>query len=67
MATEVICLFKRNSKCILKGGLCDQDCDKANFEGNERSHESLMEECLEGGKRKFAFPKKVVSLLLQFP
>jgi len=67
MATEVICIFKRNSKCIFKGGLCDQDCDKANFEGNERSHENLQEECLGGGKRKLAFPSKVASLLLQFP
>ena len=64
MTTEITCIFNRNSKCIFKGGLCDRDCDKANFEGNERSHENLQEECLEGGKRKPAFPKKVASLLL---
>ena len=67
MATEVICIFKRNSKCIFKGGPCDQDCDKANWEGNNRSHQNLLEECLEGGNWKLAFPRKAVSLLLQFP
>ena len=67
MATEVICIFKRNSKCIFKGGPCDQDCDKANWEGNIRSHENLLEECLKGGNRKLAIPKKVVSILLKFP
>ena len=67
MATEVICIFKRNSKCIVKAGVCDQDCDIANREGNEGSHENLQEECLEGGKRKLAFPRKIVSLLLQVP
>ena len=67
MTTEVICIFKRNSKCIFKGGLCDQDCDKSNWDGPQRSHENLLEECLEGGNRKPAFPRKAVSLLLQFP
>jgi len=63
---EVICIFKRSSRCIFKGALCDQDCDVANWEGNQRSHENLQDECLEGEKRKLAFPRKVVSLLLQF-
>ncbi len=67
MATEVICLFKRNSKCILKGGLCDQDCDKADWEKNPQSYENLLERCLESEERKLAIPKKAVSLLLQFP
>ena len=44
MAAEVICIFKRNSICILKGGFCDQDCDIANLEGNQRSHENPLEE-----------------------
>ena len=65
MAAEIICIFKRNSKCIFKGGLCDQECDKANFEGNQQSHKNLQDECLHGGKP--AFPRKVASLLLQFP
>ena len=67
MATEIICIFKRNSRCIFKGGPCDQDCDIANQEGNQRSHEDLLAECLEGGTRKLTLPRKVVSLLLQFP
>ncbi|OGP93465.1 MAG: hypothetical protein A2156_11225 [Deltaproteobacteria bacterium RBG_16_48_10] len=67
MATEVICIFKRNSRCIFKGGFCDQDCDIANREGNQRSHENLLEECLEGRNGKLAFPRKAVSVLLQLP
>ncbi|OGP87595.1 MAG: hypothetical protein A2157_13765 [Deltaproteobacteria bacterium RBG_16_47_11] len=67
MTSESICIFKRNSKCIFKGGLCDQDCDKANREEDIGSHENLLEECLEGGNPKLAFSRKVVSLLLQFP
>jgi hypothetical protein len=67
MASEIICIFNRNSKCIFKGGLCDQDCDKATWEGNNRSHENLLQECLEKGDRKLAFSKKVVNLFLQFP
>ncbi len=67
MAAEVICIFKRNSRCIFKGGPCDQDCDIANREGNQQSHENLQKECLKGGTRKLGFPKKIVSLLVQFP
>jgi len=67
MPNEVICIFKRNSKCIFKGGLCDQDCDKADREENHRSHENLLKECLEGGNWKLVFSKKALSLLLHFP
>ena len=67
MASEITYIFKRNSKCIFKGGLCDQDCDIANWEKNPPSHENLLEEFLEGGGRKLAFPRRAVSLLLQFP
>ena len=67
MATEVICIFKRNSKCIFKGGPCDQDCDKAGWERENRSHEDLLKECLEKGDQKLAFSRKVVNLFLQFP
>ncbi len=63
MPAGVICIFERHSRCIFKGGLCDQDCDRANWEGNHRSHEDLLKECLKGGK-KVGFPKKVISLLL---
>ena len=67
MEAEIICIFKRNSRCIFKGGLCDQDCDIVNREEGNRSHEDLLAECLNGGTRKLAFPRKVVSLLLKFP
>ncbi|HSB05362.1 MAG TPA: hypothetical protein VLK23_09215 [Thermodesulfobacteriota bacterium] len=67
MATEVSCIFNRNSKCIFKGGLCDQNCDKADREENPQSYEDLLEKCLESEKRKLAITKKAVSLLLQFP
>ena len=65
MASEVTCIFKRNSKCIFKERFCDQDCDKANWKENHRFHEDLLEECL-GGDRKFAFLRKAIGLLLQF-
>jgi hypothetical protein len=64
MASEIICIFNRNSKCIFKGGLCDRDCDKANGEGDIRSNENLLNECLQKGDRKLAFPRKVLHLLL---
>ncbi len=67
MTSEIICIFKRNSKCIFKGGPCDQDCDKVNWEGKNRSHEHLLEECLKKGDREVAFSRKVVNLLVQFP
>lgn len=61
MTAETVCIFNRNSKCIFKGGICDQECDNSNWEGNNRSHENLLEECLEGGNRKLTFPRKAVS------
>jgi len=67
MKSEIICVFHRNSKCIFKGGLCDQDCDHGKWDGNIRSDESLLEKCLEGGNRKLGFSRKVVNLFLQFP
>ena len=63
MTSEMTCIFNRNSKCIFKGGLCDQDCGKATREGDIRSHENLLKECLEK-KRKLAFSRKVLRLLL---
>ncbi len=67
MTTEVTCIFKRNSKCLFKGGVCDQDCDKADLGMNQRSLENLQEECLEGNWKPASVMKKAVSLLLQFP
>ncbi len=68
MTSESICIFNRNSRCIFKGGLCDQDCGKANWEGNIRSNGNLLDECLERGDWKSAFARKVVNLLLlSFP
>ena len=67
MAPEIICIFNRNSKCIFKGGLCDQDCDKVKWEGNNRAHENLLKECLERRDRMLALSRKVVNRLLQFP
>ena len=64
MPSEIICIFNRNSKCIFKGGPCDQDCDKGKWEGDIRSNENLLDECLERVDRKLAFPRKVFSLLL---
>ena len=64
MASEIICIFNRNSKCIFKGGLCDRDCDKANWEGDIRSNENLLNECLQKRDRKLAFSRKVFHLLL---
>jgi hypothetical protein len=64
MTSESICIFKRNSKCIFKGGLCDQDCDKATWEGNIRSHENLLAECLGKRDRKVALSRKVLNLFL---
>jgi len=64
MTSEIICIFNRNSKCIFKGGLCDQDCDKGGWEGNIRSDENLLDECLEKVDRKLAFSRKVFSILL---
>ena len=66
MASEIICIFKRNSKCIFKGGPCDQDCDKLNWEGDNQSHENLLEECLKKEDRKVTLSRKVVNLFLQF-
>jgi hypothetical protein len=62
MTSEKSCIFNRNSKCIFKGGLCDQDCDKANREGDIRSRENLLEECLGKGDRRVALARKVFSL-----
>ena len=68
MASEIICIFNRNSKCIFKGGLCDQDCDKSNWEGDIRTNENLLDECSEKGDWRFAFGRKVANLLLlSFP
>jgi len=67
MASEIICIFKRNSKCIVKGGPCDQDCDEVNWEGESRSHKNLLEECLKKGGRKVTFSRKVVHSFVQFP
>jgi hypothetical protein len=64
MASKISCIFNRNSKCIFKGGLCDLDCDKANWEGEIRSNENLLEECLERGDWKSAFARKAVNLFL---
>ena len=64
MTAEIICIFNRNSKCIFKGGLCDQDCDKANREGNNRFHENLLEECLEKRDHKVALSRKVLNVFL---
>ncbi len=64
MASEITCIFNRNSKCIIKGGLCDQDCDKVSREGDIRSHENLLEECLEKRNQKLALSRKVLHLLL---
>ena len=63
MASEIICIFNRNSKCIFKGGLCERDCDKANSENTIRSNENLLNECLQKGDQKLAFSKKVFNLL----
>jgi hypothetical protein len=67
MTSEVICIFNRNSKCIFKGGLCDQDCDRGKWAESNRSHKNLSAERLGKGDRKLAFTKKVANLLLQFP
>ena len=64
MTSEMICIFNRNSKCIFKGGACDQDCDRADREGNIRPNGDLLNECLEKGNKKFAFSRKVFHLLL---
>jgi len=64
MTTEIVCIFNRNSKCIFKGGPCDQDCDKVSQEGDIHSHENLLKECLEKRNRKLAFSRKVLHLLL---
>jgi len=63
MAPEIICIFNRNSKCIFKGGLCDQDCDKVKWEGNKRPHENLLEECLEREDLRLSLSRRVVNLL----
>jgi len=67
MPSEIICIFKRNSKCIFKGGPCDQDCDRSNWEWGNRSHENLLEEYLKKGDRKPGFSRKVANLFLQVP
>jgi hypothetical protein len=67
MTSEIICIFNRNSKCIFKGGLCDQDCDRGTWEENNRSHENLSAERLEEGDGKLAFTRKVANLLRPFP
>ena len=64
MTDEIVCIFNRNSKCIFKGGPCDQDCDKVNLDSNIHSHENLLKECLEKRNRKLAFSRKVLHLLL---
>ncbi|HSB06132.1 MAG TPA: hypothetical protein VLK23_13155 [Thermodesulfobacteriota bacterium] len=62
MTTQVICIFKRNSKCIFKGELCDQDCDRGEWQGNIRSNENLVAECLGKEGRKVALSRKVSNL-----
>jgi hypothetical protein len=62
MKSKVTCIFKRNSKCIFKGGPCDQDCDNGNWQGNIRSNENLVEECLGKGDRRVALSRKVSNL-----
>lgn len=59
MTSKITCIFNRNSKCIFKGGLCDQDCDKTDWKGDIRSHENLLEECLGKENRKVALSRKV--------
>ncbi len=67
MASEIFCIFKRNSKCIFEVGPCDQDCDKAAWKGVNRSHENLLKECLNGENQKIAFSKEVVGYFFSFP
>ena len=51
MAAEVICIFKRNSRCIFKGGPCDQDCDRG-AEIQPDGNSDTLEERLLGRNRK---------------
>ena len=42
-------IFNRNSKCIFKGGQCDETCDDQSvYEGDNQSSENLitLERCL---------------------
>ena len=64
MTSEKRCIFNRSSKCIYKGGFCDHDCEKGNWEGGGRSYEDLLGECLGKGERKLFSSKKFLSLLL---
>jgi len=62
MTSKIICIFNRNSKCVFKGGPCDQDCDNGNWQGKIRSDENLLEECLGKEDRKAALSRKVSNL-----
>jgi hypothetical protein len=62
MTSEIICIFKRNSKCIFKGGPCDQDCDSGEWQENIRSNENLVAECLGKVDRKVVLSRKVSNL-----
>ena len=55
--SEKACIFNRDSKCVFKGGLCDQDCNQATYEGDNQSSENLvtLERCLGMEKEKRFF------------
>ena len=64
MTSEKSCIFNRNSKCIFKGGICDQDCEKGNWQGGIRSNQDLLDECLGKEDRRLLFTRKVFHLFL---
>ena len=63
------CIFNRDSKCVFKGGPCDQDCDatrsEESIQPNEKSE--ALDECRGKGSRGLRFTKIFQSLLLKLP
>jgi len=63
------CIFNRDSKCVFKGGPCDQDCDSARSEENIQSNEKseALDECQGKGSRGLRLTRIFQSLLLNLP
>ena len=69
MTPEKPRIFNRDSKCAVKGGPCDQDCDSARSEENIQSNEKseALDECQGKGSRGLRFTRIFQSLLLKLP
>jgi len=66
MPLEKPCIFNRDSKCVFKGGICDQDCDRAALEEDIQSNENpdSLDKCLGKESRRFSFTRVFQSLFL---